>query len=441
MNSAKLTHKKFMMIKTETTQNTPATLSASTDGLLVEDITLKPVPELLVRDPKRNTLDPLDHVMGKKYVELTFKTEMKNGGTAGSVYAPMDAALQGCGFTRAVHTGVESIAAAVAGVNYGVTPHPVVVIGTPAFSAKSGTLKLTLLSRTITSPEGATFEGIFYPGDGSAALVGQATISDTAFSGVAFDGDLTSLDLTVDDPDAGGVGDPVSTWQVGDSWTFAYVSASEVDVTYVPTSAPASASYFGPGKSVTIEAYFDGLKHVISGALGTMKATLGAGKIGYFEFTFKGLYADPTDASAPSITYIPQKPVILENAAFTIQGFSAVIANFEYTLAADVTLREDAASASSVGGFIITKRNPVGSCDPEADTVAHHAFWNKVMSGVAGAVSLQHGAVSGNIILMEFPKTQYNDAPYEDRAGIMIFKTPLQFNGDAGDDHVKFTFK
>jgi hypothetical protein len=433
----KLVRKKVIFIKTEATQNTDVHSSmAATDALLVEDFTVKPVPDLIKRNPKRSNIDTLAHVMGTKYVEVSFKTEAKNGGSPGTVYPPFDAAIQACGFARTTNSGVEAISTARAsGTNLGVSPAPVVAIGTPAFSAVSGILHLTLTATVDTNPESATFLGEFVPGDGSPAKFGSVTVTDTAFTAEAFDGDLTSLDLTTNDPDAGGLGDPVSTWHVGDSWDFVYTSASQVDVSYDGVSDPASSNYFGPGKSCTIQGNYDGLNHIIAGCLGTPHLVAVAGKIAYWEFNFKGQYVAPTDTAPASQTYVTTVPPILESAGFQIQSLAGIIQNFEYMTNNEVALRPDANSVNALLGFVITNREPGGSCDPEATTVAAHDFWNKVMTGAEGTAQITIGTQSGNKTKLSFPRAQYNDAAYEDRNGILVFKTPLQFNAAVGESH------
>jgi hypothetical protein len=440
MSSPKLTHKKVVGIKTEATQGTLETL-ASTDYILAEDVSIKPIPDMIIRDPKRATLDPLAHVMGMKYVQVSLKTEVKNGGSPGVVYAPLDAALQACGFVPTTHSGSEAIGSAVASsANLGVSPNPVIAIGTPTFSSISGKLILRLQSKVVTGgSEAATFQGEFVPGDGSASIFDTVTINHSGHTAVAFASALGAFTLSTDDPSGGGAGLPVTNWHVGDSWSFVYTSASEVDVTYLPTSAPASSNYFGPGKSATILLFMDGVKHIITGALGTFKVTTAAGKLGYWDFTFTGTYAAPSDVAFPSTSLVTQKPAILESAGFQIQGFSGIIDNFEYDVANDVQPRPDANSVNSLLGFIIVNRKPVGSCDPEVATVANHAFWDRLMSGTEGALQITQGNVSGNKVKFSFPKAQYSDATYEDRKGLMAYKIPLQFNQDSGDDHAAIT--
>lgn len=104
----KLTKLQAIGIKTETTQGTAATISA-TDFIVTENVDVNIVPELLARDFRRSSLDSLAHVIGKRSVTVKFKTELKGSGTAGTVYAPLDAAIQACGFTSSATAGTSVV--------------------------------------------------------------------------------------------------------------------------------------------------------------------------------------------------------------------------------------------------------------------------------------------------------------------------------------------
>ncbi len=113
-----LTKNSLILAKVETTYGTDAT-PTGTDALLVSSPSLKVDGNLLVRDYVRSTLSPIGHVVGRKNVTVTFETELKGSGAAGT--APeIDALLRGCGMHPTVvastsvtydpvSTGAESI--------------------------------------------------------------------------------------------------------------------------------------------------------------------------------------------------------------------------------------------------------------------------------------------------------------------------------------------
>lgn len=221
---------------------------------------------------------------------------------------------------------------------------------------------------------------------------------------------------------------------------FVETVVASTSVTYAPTSAPASASYFGPGKSVSIEIYVDSVKHVAAGCLGTVKFSAEAGKLGMFEFKFFGVYAAPTDTAPGTQTYLSQLPAPLFTSALAIQGYSAIANKIEVDVANTVSQRPDTRSATGLLGFLITERQPVGSIDPELDTVALFDIWAKLLASTEGTLSFALGGTAGNIITFSQPKTQILPFSYGDRNAIRTAELALKFNRSTGDDWTSIVF-
>ena len=209
-------------------------------------------------------------------------------------------------------------------------------------------------------------------------------------------------------------------------------------VVYAPTSAPFSASYFGPGKSVTISVYENGIYHSVKGCIATScKFVMKAGKFWLLQMKLRGLYVAPTDAAFPSVTYVETvKPPVWASGTFTIDGFSAVLSGCDIDFGLEAALREDPTTPYGVKGFLITGRDPKGTMDPELDSVANYDIFGKMVSRNEGALSVSTGATSGNIITIACPKVQYGDVKYGDRGGVRIVQVPLNFNQSSGDDWI-----
>jgi hypothetical protein len=92
-------------VKTESVEGTAIAMVA-TDFMLVEGLTFKPDVEMLERNFKRATLDPLSRVAGKKKGEVTFKVPIKGSGAAGTAYVPFGAILLAGGFSETISAGV-----------------------------------------------------------------------------------------------------------------------------------------------------------------------------------------------------------------------------------------------------------------------------------------------------------------------------------------------
>lgn len=306
-------------IKTETTQNTPATLAAA-DFFLAADVSYKPVAEFIPRDYKHTSLDKLAHILGQVYVEISFKMELKGSGTAGTALAPFSAAMQASKFAETISAGVS--------------------------------------------------------------------------------------------------------------------------VTYAPTSIPASANFFSPSKSCTIELYEGsttsqpGLKKVIAGcvAAGGPKPVIEKNKVTMIEFTMRGLYSAPTTAVRPAVTFNATLPPRVESLVFSTHTFAAIISKLEIDLGCVAAIRDDLNSPNSVKGFSVLDWDPKGSFDPEVVVIATHDFYGKFLNGVEGQISCIVGAQVGNITTITMPKTQYLVPEMGDRSGIRIFQLPFKINQTSGDD-------
>jgi hypothetical protein len=213
-----------------------------------------------------------------------------------------------------------------------------------------------------------------------------------------------------------------------------------VSVTYAPTSAAASANYFGPGKSITIEWYMDGLKHVIAGCVGKKTLKCEAGKIAYIEFEFTGIYAEPTDTAAGTQTYNATKPPLVMGVTFSVHTLSAVINSLSVEDGNEIGERPSAAAATAIAGFMIKGRAPMATIDPEMETVATHNFFNKVTTAAEASMSIAIGATAGNIITCTWPKSQYIGPKYAERNGILVMQMSVQLNQNAGDDYEAIVF-
>ena len=95
-----LTRKTVVLAKIEAEYGTDPT-PAGTDAVLVSNPDIKVEGEMLVRDFVRESLSPVGHVIGKKKVTISFETELKGSGTAGT--APETGVLfQACGMDETV---------------------------------------------------------------------------------------------------------------------------------------------------------------------------------------------------------------------------------------------------------------------------------------------------------------------------------------------------
>ncbi len=206
-------------------------------------------------------------------------------------------------------------------------------------------------------------------------------------------------------------------------------------VTYARTSAPASANYYGPGKSCTVKAYLDGTEWVIAGAMGTCKISGEAGHPAMLEFSLQGIYAAPSDVAFPTATYLSAIEPIVQSSTLSVQSLSAIASKFEIDFGNTVVERLDTSSVNGIKGFMVTGWRGKGSLDPEYTVIATHNFIDKLMTGASGSLSFVVGSGSGAICTFTSAQIQYDNAKPSDRSGIRTLDLPFLMNGSAaGDD-------
>ena len=153
---------------------------------------------------------------------------------------------------------------------------------------------------------------------------------------------------------------------------FAETVNSPTDVTYAPSSTSL--------KSITLYVYKDGMRHIVTGCVGTFTLTCTAGNQAMLEFTFTGKYADKTDTAFPTPTYetTVDNPPLCVSAGLTYNSTSFVVNEVGVDMANTVSKRPSINEAFAIAGFQITDRKPSVTFDPEAELVATYDL--KMMS-------------------------------------------------------------
>ena len=96
-----LTRKSVVLAKIEGTYGLDPTPTGPNDSILVSNPEVRVDGELLTRDFVRESLSPIGHVIGKRKVTISFETELKGSGAAGT--APETSPLyQSCGMDEAI---------------------------------------------------------------------------------------------------------------------------------------------------------------------------------------------------------------------------------------------------------------------------------------------------------------------------------------------------
>jgi hypothetical protein len=210
---------------------------------------------------------------------------------------------------------------------------------------------------------------------------------------------------------------------------------ASVDIVY----GPVSASF----ESVTIYVYKDGLFHKLLGCRGTFTINFpSVGQYATVRWTFRGMYATPTDASPGAQTFSSIKPPVFLSAGITIASYSPVATRMEIAMNNEIGRRTDANYSEGIKEFTITNRRPGGSFDPESVTEATHPFWADWAAANAKALNVGPlGSTAGNKITITAPKLQLDEISYGDREGTATYEIPFRLAQDSGDDELEIKFE
>lgn len=201
------------------------------------------------------------------------------------------------------------------------------------------------------------------------------------------------------------------------------------DVTFAPMS--------GAEPSLTLYFFRDGQKHAMVGARGTVSIEFGRDGLPYFNFTFTGIWVDPASVADPTPDFTGWQtplPVSRVNTpTVQLQGHDCILENLTLDMAVQVQ-HSDRPNEEVVN---IVDRQPGGSVNFIAPTLATQNFFTTAKANTLGALSVVHGTAAGNIVTISAPNAQLLQPTYSDANG----ETTLQANlslipSSAGNDEI-----
>ena len=210
---------------------------------------------------------------------------------------------------------------------------------------------------------------------------------------------------------------------------------SSTSVTYAGVSASFS--------SCTIYCFYDGTRHKITGARGTVSFNLTAGQFASATFQFTGRYNAP-DGTAMSGTWtLANQAAALEvnDANVTTATFhgatSQRIESFELALNNEVTYKETASSKE----VLITNRAPGGTAVIEAPAIGTTDYFAKAAAAATGNTSVVIGGTAGNIVTINAPQTDITGVSYGDTNGVRSLSLPyLALPTTAGNNEISLVY-
>jgi hypothetical protein len=374
-----LVRKRQLVGKIEDVEGVAETLAATDAKLLVYNQQIEFDPQMFTKNPLRATLSKLGRITGKKTGSAQFSFLLAGSGSISSQ-------PEWVKYLRACGMGINILRTITIGaITNGPLLHGETVTG--------GTSNATgrVIKKTVT---------------------GTTTLYIVVLSGTFQSGELLT----------GGTSGATATTAS---------TASQVGFALEPISSAVP--------SMTLAVYEDGMRKMIKGARGTVKFSFKSGEPVMVECSFSGVEAGVVDLDLlTGITYEDVDPPVFLGAQFTISGTSLNLSEYTLDMSSVLAPREDVTDARGVKSYMITGRDPVGTCDPEMVLAASHDFYDAWFSNAKMEQRAAFGTVSGNKFEFYGKAIQYTKIDEGDRDGIQLAQCTFDYTGslNPGDDEV-----
>lgn len=213
--------------------------------------------------------------------------------------------------------------------------------------------------------------------------------------------------------------------------------------TIVPSTSVTYAGVSSSFDSATIYCFYDGTRHKITGARGTVTFNMTAGQFPTASFVMTGIYNAPDDtALSGSFTVANQAAALEINdtnvTTATFHGVTDVrLESLDLALNNEVLYKETASSQE----VLITNRTPSGTAVIEAPAVGTTDYFAKATAVATGNSSFVIGATGGNIITMTMAQTDITGVSYGDTNGVISLSMPyLALPTTSGNDEISLAF-
>jgi hypothetical protein len=218
---------------------------------------------------------------------------------------------------------------------------------------------------------------------------------------------------------------------------FSEAVVANTSVTYSPV-ALSSAS--GAVSSATLDFRNDGLKHLVTGARGTVSQEMKVDAIPQFSYELTALYNAPSDTSLPTIVFANQadpRPICADDTpTVSVFGYAAQLSAFNLDIGNEIDYRQ---LAGGTKGVRIPERKPKGSFTIEAPSIAGKDYFSPAIAQALGAIQVVHGTTAGNIVTTNVGFAALDEPSYEDMDGIQMLQAGFRPLPSVGNDEITYT--
>ena len=210
--------------------------------------------------------------------------------------------------------------------------------------------------------------------------------------------------------------------------------------------ASTSVTYAGVSSSfdsATIYCFYDGTRHKITGARGSVTFNFTAGSFPTASFTMVGIYNAPDDTALSGTFTVANQAAALEVndtnvTTATFHGVTDVrLESLDLGLNNNVVYKETASSQE----VLIVDRAPGGTAVIEAPAVGTTDYFAKATAVATGNSSFVVGASAGNIMTLTMAQTDITGVSYGDTNGVVSLSMPyLALPTTAGNNELSLAF-
>lgn len=193
-------------------------------------------------------------------------------------------------------------------------------------------------------------------------------------------------------------------------------------------------------ESVSIHAVMDRMLYKMSGARGTVKASVDAKGIPKWQFEFTGAFVPVEDvATMPAVsTSAFQRPLGVNalNTTLSLDGFSAACSSFQFDMGNQVVKQD----LMNVDTTEITGRESTVNVTLRNTSVATKNWIEMARAGVKVPLLLVHGQNDTNTVRLAAPQAQVGKPTFSEQDGIQMIAIPLRLiPTDTGNDEWAIT--
>jgi hypothetical protein len=196
-------------------------------------------------------------------------------------------------------------------------------------------------------------------------------------------------------------------------------------------------------KTLTLGVYVDGLLKTIKGAVGTWVMTLPTGRFVTIEWTFTGVYIEPTSTAIITPTYPTTNPLRFASAAAcTFNSVAMQVEQITIDAGNEVIMLEDPTQASGFLHGLIVNRRPTINANPESVLVATQNRHNIWTTSTPYAIQITLDGPTTSTLGITAPKAQIINIQEADRNRFVV--DDVEFlctkNGSTQNEELYFTF-